>query len=62
MVIAMCNHNIDKNTTLKLLPKFKYFGVLKQPKIAICIVCGKNIKLTDEEYNMLRGDSDETNI
>ena len=49
-----CNHEFNKETTLKLLPKLKYFGVLKQPKIAICTICGENIKLTDEEYDQLK--------
>ena len=52
--MKMCNHKHNNGeTALKLLPdaKNKFLGVLKPKRLAICMICGENIKLTEEEYN-----------
>lgn len=52
--MKMCNHKHENGeSALKLLPnsKNKFLGVLKPKRLAICVLCGENINLTEEEYN-----------
>jgi len=49
-----CNHNcFDENNTLRIIPLFRYLGVLNHKKTALCICCKSNITINDDEFNNL---------